>query len=325
MIATTLGVRRSGPAIAFFAYNRPHHLAKCLASMRMNPEFRETPSYFFLDGPRTAEDVPSVAEVGRIARSVAGLLDARIVERGCNWGLSRNIIDGISQVLADNESVIVVEDDLVVSSGFLRYMDHALERYRPFSQVFSVSAYNYPGKIFHVPRDYPYDTFFVLRNMCWGWGTWRSRWVQAQWHLPDYVSLRNNDSWRRSFEECGVDLPRMLDAQVHGELDSWAIRWTYAHFAHHAVCLVPVESLVNNIGADGSGVHMKPSRRYLHPTLNDARLMRFPPLVYVDPLIERTYKTVERKGHVYRAARKWLARTRSVERDRPAIKMAPGC
>jgi len=130
---------------------------------------------------------------------------------------------------------------------------------------------------------------------------------------------------RRSFEECGVDLPRMLDAQIHGELDSWAIRWTYAHFAHHAVCLVPVESLVNNIGADGSGLHMKPSRRYLHPTLNDARLMRFPPLVYVDPLIERTYKTVERKGHVYRAARKWLARTRSVEPDQPAIKMVPEC
>jgi hypothetical protein len=109
MTAATLGVRRSGPAIAFFAYNRPHHLAKCLASMRMNPGFRETPLYFFLDGPRTVEDVPSVAEVGKIVRSVAGLFDARIVERGCNWGLSRNIIDGISQVLADHVSVIVVE------------------------------------------------------------------------------------------------------------------------------------------------------------------------------------------------------------------------
>jgi len=33
-------------------------------------------------------------------------------------------------------------------------------------------------------------------------------------------------------------------------------------------------------------------------------MMRFLPIVYVDPLIRRTYKMVERKGHIHRAAKK---------------------
>ena len=83
--------------------------------------------------------------------------------------------------------------------------------------------------------------------------------------------------------------------------------------------------MVNNIGADGSGVHMKPSRRYFHHTLNDKRTLRLPSLVYVDPLIERSYKTAERKGHIQRAARKLLARPRSPGQKQRAVRMAPGC
>ena len=84
MTAATPGSRGSGSPIALFAYNRPHHLAKCLASIAANPEAHETPLYLFLDGPRTEEDVPLVALVAEMARSAAESLEVRIVERGCN-------------------------------------------------------------------------------------------------------------------------------------------------------------------------------------------------------------------------------------------------
>jgi hypothetical protein len=134
-----------------------------------------------------------------------------------------------------------------------------LNIYRASPQVFTVSGYNYPNELLRIPNSYSYDAFFVMRHMCWGWATWRDRWQQADWQLDNYESLRMDESWRRSFREDGVDLPGMLDEQMHGQIDSWAIRWTYAHFAHHAVCLVPVHSFVN-IGVDGSGVHMSASQ-----------------------------------------------------------------
>ena len=86
MTAATPGSRGSGSPIALFAYNRPHHLAKCLASIAANPEAHETPLYLFLDGPRTEEDAPLVALVAEMARSAAESLQG--ADRGT--GLSRS-------------------------------------------------------------------------------------------------------------------------------------------------------------------------------------------------------------------------------------------
>jgi hypothetical protein len=290
--------------IVLIGYNRPQHIEQCISSLRANDEAQDTVLYFFLDGPGSTEDVPLVEQVRRIAHASTGFLEVRIVQRDAHLGLSRNVIDSVTLSLALHESVIVVEDDLVVSPTFLEYMHKALQWYQFSAGVFSISGYNYPRRILSLPRGYSYDAFFVMRHMCWGWGTWRDRWQKADWEIRDHASLRQNSSWLRSFSEGGVDLPRMLETQVQGHLDSWAIRWTYAHFANHAVCLVPVQSLVNNMGTDGSGVHMRATERYFHRTLNCNTVMRLPPHVYVDPLIARRFKTAERRGFAFRVGRK---------------------
>ena len=47
----------------------------------------------------------------------------------------------------------------------------------------------------------------------------------------------------------------MLKDQVLGKNDSWAIRWDAVNFINNKLCLYPGESLVQNIGFDGSGIH----------------------------------------------------------------------
>jgi len=289
-------------SLALFGFNRPAHTRNCLESLTRNPEAAESHLYCFLDGPRTQEDVANVESVRRILRGATGFAGVDILERQGNWGLSRNIIDGITRTLQERERVIVVEDDLEVSPGFLAYMNRALVAYRGSPAVFSVSAYNYPRTLLRVPASYPYDAFFVTRHMCWGWATWRDRWARADWQLNDYESLQAEESWRRSFGEAGLDLPGMLEAQHKGQIDSWAIRWTHAHFANHAVCLVPVQSFVNNLGTDGSGTHMRPSGRYFHDELHGRESIRLPPIVYVDPLIARRFKSAERRNLAVRVA-----------------------
>lgn len=50
-------------------------------------------------------------------------------------------------------------------------------------------------------------------------------------------------------------MARMLDRQMEGAIDSWAIRWCYAQSKLDALTVYPVHSLVQNIGLDGSGTH----------------------------------------------------------------------
>mgnify|MGYP003295245344 FL=1 len=43
--------------------------------------------------------------------------------------------------------------------------------------------------------------------------------------------------------------------QEDGLIDSWAVRFCFAHFKYHAVAILPCKSYVTNIGFDGTGTH----------------------------------------------------------------------
>jgi hypothetical protein len=70
----------------------------------------------------------------------------QLVERERNFGLARSIIDGVSQVLGSHGRVIVVEDDLLLSPHFLRYMNDGLALYADNERVASIHGYRYPAR-----------------------------------------------------------------------------------------------------------------------------------------------------------------------------------
>jgi hypothetical protein len=47
----------------------------------------------------------------------------------------------------------------------------------------------------------------------------------------------------------------MLEEQINGANDSWAVRWHASAFLAEKLTLYPGRSLVNNIGNDASGTH----------------------------------------------------------------------
>jgi hypothetical protein len=47
----------------------------------------------------------------------------------------------------------------------------------------------------------------------------------------------------------------MLEQQMNGKRDSWAIRWYWSVFKENGLVLFPPLSLVRNNGFDGSGTH----------------------------------------------------------------------
>jgi hypothetical protein len=49
----------------------------------------------------------------------------------------------------------------------------------------------------------------------------------------------------------------MLEKQIKGKIDSWGIRWYLSVFLQGGLTLYPVQTLVQNIGFDGSGTHCR--------------------------------------------------------------------
>ena len=116
--------------ILLFVYNRPEHTRRVIESLQANAEAAESRLFIYADQARSEADRPSVDEVRRYIRNIGGFKQVTLIERAENWGLARNIIDGVTTQVNAYGRVIVLEDDLVVSPYFLRFMNDALEVYK---------------------------------------------------------------------------------------------------------------------------------------------------------------------------------------------------
>jgi len=230
-------------------------MTETVAALRANHLAADSDLYVFCDGPAGDRDRAATEAVRKAAREISGFRTVEVLEKERNAGLAASIIAGVSELLDEHGSAIVLEDDLVTSPFFLRYMNAALDRYRDAREVFSVSGYNQPPAVMRFPKGYAHDVYFTPRNSSQGWATWRDRWDKADWEAKGFERLARDPALRRAFNAGGDDLADMLIAEREGRINSWSIRWTFAHFTHNALAVYPVRSYVDNIGHDGSGTH----------------------------------------------------------------------
>jgi hypothetical protein len=217
-----------------------------------------------------------VQAVREYARTITGFRSVTCIERERNLGLAQSIITGVTEVVARYGRVIVLEDDMVTSPFFLKFMNEALELYRDEERVISIHGYIYPVK-----RELP-ETFFLRGADCWGWATWKRGWDLFE---PDGTRLLgelDRRGLRKAFDLGGAyGYTRMLKEQIAGRNDSWAIRWHASAFLREKLTLYPGTSLVRNIGTDASGSHFNSSTN-LFDTALATRPVRLSPVPVVE-------------------------------------------
>ena len=236
--------------IALFTYCRPDHTRRTVESLLRNRLVSESDLIVYSDAARTPEKQQAVDAVRAYLATIAGFRSVTIKHRPENYGLANCIIRGVTEVLQQSDRIIVLEDDMLTSPHFLTYMNEALERYADDERVASVHAYVYP-----VDQPLP-EAFFMTGADCWGWATWRRGWACFN---PDGQSLLDELKRRkliRAFDFNGAyPYSEMLEGQIKGKNDSWAIRWHASAFLAGKLTLYPGRSLVQNIGNDDSGTH----------------------------------------------------------------------
>jgi hypothetical protein len=241
--------------VAVFAYNRPIHLNRLIDSLFGNEIFSQSPVFVFCDGPRNQGDLDAVAKTRDIARHRLGSL-GQISESDTNKGLANSIIAGVTELCQRYGRVIVLEDDLVIHSHCLHFINAALAHYADDPRVYHVNAYRYPLPPASKPN-------FSRLVSSWGWATWQRAWVNFE---PDAAKLerRIRDTGLISAIDFQGAFPyyEMLRSQAQGKIDSWAIRWYASSLLCEGLAICPNVSQVNNDGFDNTGVHCGASSSY---------------------------------------------------------------
>jgi hypothetical protein len=236
--------------IAVFTYNRLQHAKNTIECLQKNLLAEESYLFIFSDAPKIGDPIEPVESVRAYLGTIQGFRKVCIIERERNYGLGNNIIDGVNNIVNKFGKVIVLEDDLITSPFFLKFMNEALQLYEQDPHVFSVHGYVYPLDI-----DLP-ETFFIRGADCLGWGTWKRAWDLFQ---PDGSSLLHSlQATKQTFAfdfNGSYPYTQMLRDQVDGKNNSWAVRWYASSFLLGGYTLYPGRSLVFHSGGDGTGTN----------------------------------------------------------------------
>lgn len=138
-------------AVVLFAYKRPEVLKRTL---RTHKRLKNLSYYAFVDYSEIQKNIIDTIERSEI-------YDV-IIPRHKRYGLDLNITEGITEVFKIFDSVIVLEDDLILSKDAFWYLVNNLILFNRDKNCGSVSLDK--------------DSFYNERFRCWGWATWRDRW-----------------------------------------------------------------------------------------------------------------------------------------------------
>ena len=262
--------------VLLFVYNRPEHVRQAILSLQQNVLSKESELFIYSDAPKDETSREAVNETRRFIRTINGFKQITIIERNENWGLARNIIDGVTTQVNRYGKVIVLEDDLVVAPYFLQFMNDALEVYKDVTEVGHIQACD-----FTQAPNLP-DTFLIKWTGSWGWATWSRAWKHFN---PDGKTLLQELERKKltyEFEYNGkYGYTRMLRRQTEGKNNSWAIRWNASLFLQGILSLNVGKSLVQNNGFDGSGTNCGGGKLYA-----SSLYMKELPVVLITPAIE---------------------------------------
>lgn len=245
--------------IVVFTYNRPMHTKKTIEALKNNIGSQDSPLIIYADGSKNDVDRRAVDTVRKYLKEIDGFESITIVEREENWGLARNIIDGVTKVVNKYGKIIVLEDDVVTSKNFLKYMNDALNIYKDKKKVMQIS-----GTIFEkINRIHLPETFFSSLGESCGWGTWDDRWVYFKRNPKELVKSYDLRTIQEFIKSGVPGIWDQVKKNADGSLCSWAVFFHNAIFQRNGLVLVPRNSLTTNIGFDGTGVNCGFEDKYI--------------------------------------------------------------
>ncbi len=244
--------------VLVIGFNRPDVLRQSIAKLR---ESRPRHMYFACDGAREKKpgEEALVAEVRSIMESeVNWECERQYKYNSVNKGAEITVSEAISWVLADNEYIVVLEDDILAPYSFLRFTQEMLYRYKDEVKIYQITSCNYTPMSFPNGEDYT----FGFSGHISGWATWKRAWNHFNLFVDDFEETLNKVKMRNdlsaSEKKRFINSCHRLMKKGKGH-SSWDTIWAYIKKRDGGLTIIPRVHLSSNVGA--IGLHSKEAGR----------------------------------------------------------------
>jgi hypothetical protein len=244
--------------ISISVYNRLDHFRNCIKSLLANDLARHSVLYIFSDGAKSGDE-ESVSKVRNYAKLINGFKKVNLISNKKN-NLNKIVRDLHQIPFEVNGKNIHLEDDVVVSKHFLRYMNEGLNKFEFHPDVYSVSGYLYP-----INHNIKSEYFFLNRFIGWGVGFWEKKTIKMLKNSSSKKLILNYVNNWKDYKELNSIAPNMINSLpllLEGKWKRSDYRFNLYYIKNKKYTLVPKKSLTKNIGHDGSGLNCSVKNNY---------------------------------------------------------------
>ena len=235
--------------VVIHTYTRLGHLKKTIEALSLNDLAPSTVLFIASDAPRENKDKSDVLMLREYIKSIKGFKSVNIILRDKNFGLHLNASAAFDEVYKKTDRLITIEDDTIVGSGFLRYINDGLTLYTEDKNVFAICGYLYKSICITSSS----DVVLLPGFSAWGYGIWKDRF----YGLPNYDDIASE--FLRSpklFMKLMLNRPDLIFGVwgvANRSLVAADLAFLLDMIKKNKKCLFPKKSLVRNIGNDGTG------------------------------------------------------------------------
>ena len=246
------------PVIIIAAYNRPNSLQRLLNSLaRADYTGHDSPTLIISIDYSNNSEVISVAE-----NFVWEFGHKEIIQHSRNLGLKKHIIF-CGDLTEKYQSVIILEDDLIVSPAFYNYTCQALNYYQGQANISGISLYSYfyneYAQVRFMPLDDGFDNYFLQSATSWG-----QAWTQKQW--------QDFKNWYKLNEKIPITKQDKIPDKVAGWSDrSWKKYFIKYMILQHKYFVIPRVSLTSNYSEPGANIVHKQEQYHAYLLLRNKK------------------------------------------------------
>lgn len=239
-------INPSSVQVILFGYNRLDLLEKRLSELRSIAPSNLLVSIDFFSQSMTT-DMTELLEKHSKNWPENSIIRYRILKK--NLGLARHITETISGSLTGFQGIVVIEDDIEVSSSFVNMAAKVVldsDFSKEYSSFCGFSGISLPASFhaFNFLRQSPY--FY-----CWGWATNRESWRGFTLNLDSTKfenELKDSSIWNSfTSEQKSVWLERFRRIAISPDR-TWDTQFQYHSFKAGKVHLIPLSRITENEG-----------------------------------------------------------------------------
>lgn len=233
------------PPALIIAYARPEGVKSLIESCIENGVKR---IYVAIDGPKEDSSFNRQGKILDVIELFKGYKEISFftLTHSKNLGVGVAVITAIDWFFSLEDFGYILEDDLVVNSGFFEFSKSALHLFAHDQRVFMICGTEITGN-----NPNSTEAIWCHYPMIWGWSTWKNRWLvmRRELLLSKSTSQFSKTSIRDNYWAVGAN--RVLD----GKVDTWDTPLAASFVNHRWLSILPPVNLVSNEGNDTNASH----------------------------------------------------------------------